>query len=272
MTSNLPLRSWIRALDYSKKHRNDVLPALLPTLAHGDDIALIGEHSAMTYADLNGAVDHYARWGLAHGLRGKTVGLLLHNCPAYFAIWVGLSRLGCVVALLNTNQSGDILRHSLDTADVAAVITLSALTGNLGDDPRPRFLWSELAAAPTVSLDGVPMPRPDDLALLIYTSGTTGLPKATRITHRRIVEWSYWFAGMVNVQRDDRLYNCLPMYHSIGGIVAVGSMLVGGGSVVIRERFSGQPVLDRDQGPSLHHFSVYRGNLPLPLAEPSGGR
>jgi fatty-acyl-CoA synthase len=71
-----------------------------------------------------------------------------------------------------------------------------------------------------------------------YTSGTTGLPKATRITHARIVEWSFWFAGMMAASQDDRLYNCLPMYHSVGGVVAVGSMLVVGGCVVVRERFS----------------------------------
>jgi fatty-acyl-CoA synthase len=83
-----------------------------------------------------------------------------------------------------------------------------------------------------------PFPSPRDVALFIYTSGTTGLPKAAKITHRRITEWSYWFAGMTNATSSDSLYNCLPMYHSIGGIVAIGSMLVVGGCVVIRERFS----------------------------------
>jgi fatty-acyl-CoA synthase len=34
------------------------------------------------------------------------------------------------------------------------------------------------------------------------------------------------------------MYNCLPMYHSVGGVVATGAVLVGGGSVVIRDKFS----------------------------------
>jgi fatty-acyl-CoA synthase len=34
------------------------------------------------------------------------------------------------------------------------------------------------------------------------------------------------------------MYDCLPMYHSIGGVVAIGALLVRGGSVVIREKFS----------------------------------
>ena len=34
------------------------------------------------------------------------------------------------------------------------------------------------------------------------------------------------------------MYNCLPMYHSVGGVQAPGAVLLGGGSVVIREKFS----------------------------------
>jgi fatty-acyl-CoA synthase len=43
---------------------------------------------------------------------------------------------------------------------------------------------------------------------------------------------------MMNVTPADRMYDCLPMYHSIGGVVATGATLVGGGTVVVRERFS----------------------------------
>jgi fatty-acyl-CoA synthase len=77
-----------------------------------------------------------------------------------------------------------------------------------------------------------------DPALYIYTSGTTGLPKAVRVSHFRVMQWTHWFAGLMDIRAADRMYNCLPMYHSIGGIVATGAPLVAGGSVVIRDRFS----------------------------------
>jgi fatty-acyl-CoA synthase len=77
-----------------------------------------------------------------------------------------------------------------------------------------------------------------DRALLIYTSGTTDLPKAASISHRRIQNWGYWFAGLTNASPDDRLYDCLPVYHSVGGIVAPCSMLSAGASVVLAEKFS----------------------------------
>ncbi len=52
------------------------------------------------------------------------------------------------------------------------------------------------------------------------------------------MSWTHWFAGLVAPDASDRMYNCLPLYHSVGGIVAPGSLLVVGGSVVIREKFS----------------------------------
>jgi fatty-acyl-CoA synthase len=87
---------------------------------------------------------------------------------------------------------------------------------------------SELAAPPAL----------EDRALCIYTSGTTGLPKAANVSHYRLMQWSHWFAGLIDVQPEDRMYDCLPMYHSVGGVVATGATLVGGGAVVLRERFS----------------------------------
>ena len=83
-----------------------------------------------------------------------------------------------------------------------------------------------------------------DRALLIYTSGTTGLPKAANVSHRRLLQWSFWFAGLMNTSPDDRMYNCLPMFHSVGGVVATGAVLVRGGSVLIRDKFSAQHFWD----------------------------
>jgi fatty-acyl-CoA synthase len=78
----------------------------------------------------------------------------------------------------------------------------------------------------------------NDRALLIYTSGTTGLPKAANVSHYRVMMWTHWFAGILDMRSTDRIFNCLPMYHSVGGVVALGSVLVNGGSAVIREKFS----------------------------------
>src|SRR5581483_7350034 len=54
----------------------------------------------------------------------------------------------------------------------------------------------------------------------------------------RVMQWSHWFAGLMDTRPADRMYDCLPLYHSVGGIVATGAVLVRGGTVVLREKFS----------------------------------
>jgi fatty-acyl-CoA synthase len=84
--------------------------------------------------------------------------------------------------------------------------------------------------------------RPDltveDRALFIFTSGTTGLPKAANINHFRLMLAANAFAGVMNTGPDDCMYDCLPMYHTSGGVLAIGAVLIGGGTVFIREKFS----------------------------------
>ena len=103
-----------------------------------------------------------------------------------------------------------------------------------------------------------------DRALYIYTSGTTGLPKAVNVSHFRLMQWSHWFAGMMDTRPDDRIYNCLPMYHSVGGVTAIGAALVNGGSVMIRKRFSASRFWDEVVESKCTIFAVHRRTLPLP--------
>jgi fatty-acyl-CoA synthase len=249
------LRSWVRALDAMKivEERPDAtLPALFREAAEkfGDRVALIGVQETLTYRALAVRSDRYAHWAIAQGLApGDVVCLMMPNCPDYVAIWFGISQVGCTVALLNTNLAGDALAHCIGAARPAHIVVAAAMLNTvvavLPDNVR---CWvhghTDDARFPSIDIarDAVaPVGRPPagrDCALLIYTSGTTGLPKAAKLSHARLVEWSCWFAAMMDVQPDDRLYDCLPMYHSTGGVVAIGAMLVKGGSVLIRERFS----------------------------------
>jgi fatty-acyl-CoA synthase len=64
------------------------------------------------------------------------------------------------------------------------------------------------------------------------------MPKAANINHYRLMLAAYGFAGVMGTRPDDRMYDCLPMYHTAGGVVATGATLVAGGSVFIREKFS----------------------------------
>ena len=43
---------------------------------------------------------------------------------------------------------------------------------------------------------------------------------------------------MLDVQNNDVIYNSLPLYHSAGGMLGVGAVLVGGVTMALRKKFS----------------------------------
>lgn len=222
-----------------------------------DRVALVTDDATLDYDGLSRRINRYARWARSVGVaKGDTVGLIMPNGTDYVAAWLGISRVGGVVALINTKLVGQSLAHCVDIAKPSHIIvahdlseTLESATPHLkteakiwthGDARSERAIDVALAALD----DGALLPEEhgdvtiDDRALLIYTSGTTGLPKAASISHRRILNWGFWFAGLTSASPQDRLYDCLPLFHSVGGIVAPCSMLAAGGSVAIAEKFS----------------------------------
>ena len=257
------LRDWVRALEAAAPIAGNpqrILPRVIENMAQtrGDSLALISVRESLTYRALAERANRYARWALDQDIhKGETVCLLMPNCPEYMAVWLGITSVGAIVSLLNTNLRGASLAHCIDIVAPTHIIVAAELLEQYRSAAALLKSWpkvwaysqSEFARIDR-AVDGYsskPLSGPEcrevtlaDRALNIYTSGTTGLPKAANVSHHRLMQWSFWFAGLINTGPDDRMYNCLPMYHSIGGVVATGALLVHGGSVVIRDKFSAQ--------------------------------
>ena len=57
--------------------------------------------------------------------------LLLGNCPDYLAIWLGITRIGGLVALINTNLKDEALAHCLRVAQPRHIIAGAKSGGRL---------------------------------------------------------------------------------------------------------------------------------------------
>ena len=138
---------WLRALERTAS----VVPDSTRTLAVAveeraaaapDSPALIGTEGTLTYAALTKLMRRVARWALADGLvPGDRVALMMGNAPAYSALWLGLSRVGVVTALINTQLSGDGLVHALAAAAPSHVVVGSgcfAAAATIAIDPAMR--------------------------------------------------------------------------------------------------------------------------------------
>jgi len=242
------------------KQPERIFPLVIDELAQrfGDAPALLAARENFSYRALAARTNKYARWALAQSLaKGDVVCLLMPNRPEYLAIWLGVTKVGGIAALINTNLAGPSLAHCIDIVAPKHVIVAAELA-DAWETARPL-----LASQPTVWLHGANASAGqrldeeietyagdaladgerraltiEDRALYIYTSGTTGMPKPANVNHHRVMLASYGFAGVMNTKPTDRMYDCLPMYHSAGGICAIGSLLLAGGAVAIREKFS----------------------------------
>ena len=246
-------RAWLRALEMTAKidmAPERTFPVVIEELGarFSEAPALFSARETFSHAGLAAHANRYARWALAQGIgKGDVVCLIMPNRAEYLAIWLGITRIGGVVALINTNLTGPSLTHCIGVAKPKHIIVADELAANIEIVSTDARVWrhDEAFAASIGTFDGAPLAESEkrhvtlsDPALLIYTSGTTGLPKAAYVSHHRVMMWTHWFAGMMGAASDDRLYNCLPMYHSVGGVVASGAVLLAGGSVVLREKFS----------------------------------
>jgi fatty-acyl-CoA synthase len=243
-------KAWLRALEKTApiaRQRERVFPVLIDELAaeFGDRTALLSESEQVSYRDLAGRSNQYARWALEHGIaKGDAVCLMMPNCPEFLAAWLGITKVGGVVALLNTNLTGPALAHCICVVEPKQIIADSAFAEKVAaavpDFASNRIYTEGAASYSPLELSSAErrVVSIDDRALYIYTSGTTGLPKAANVSHARVMQWGRWFQGMLDLDASDRLYSCLPMYHSVGGVLAPGAILAAGGSLVIAEKFS----------------------------------
>ncbi|XP_043476757.1 long-chain fatty acid transport protein 4-like isoform X1 [Leptopilina heterotoma] len=229
---------------------------------HPNKVCLIFEDQEWTFQQVEEFSNKVASTFKNHGYRkGDTVALFLENRPEYVGIWLGLSKLGIITPLINTNLKKVSLLHSINTAKCQALIYGSDLADAVTDiassldaklalyrfDEKPglqsnglkeKDLTAFLADAPTVPPVIQEKPCYHDKILYIYTSGTTGLPKAAVITNSRFIFIASAIHYLVAFRSSDRFYTPLPLYHTAGGIMSIGQSLLHGGTTIIRKKFS----------------------------------
>jgi fatty-acyl-CoA synthase len=263
------LRGALRTLKMTTpiaKNPTRVFPQVISELAdrYGSAPALLSDRETFSYRELAARSNRYARWALAQGLRkGDTVCLIMPGRPEFLALWIGVTRVGGVVALINTHLTGMALAHNINMVNPKHIIVAGELFASLetarlhiSGDAKVWLHGDASANFPRIDREVDSLPgdelaaserRPltiEDRALYIYTSGTTGLPKAANVNHYRVMLASFAFAGVMDTRASDRMYDCLPLYHTAGGVLATGALLVRGGSVVIRDKFSAREFWD----------------------------
>ena len=249
-----------RVVRYRPTGRRSV-PELLEARAsdYPTRTAILFGDERFTYGDWNARANRVAHWAQGRGLRrGDVVALLMDNRPEYLFVWSGLSKLGIVTALIDTNLTGQQLDHAIASAHPTSIVVGAELLDRLATASSPPDPWvlrdrgardlPHGARDLDHALDAMPSFNPDPRAragllagddlLYIYTSGTTGNPKAARFSHLRFLAIGDVVSAYADARSTDVFYDVLPLYHTAGGVMVPAVSLFSGATLVLRRRFS----------------------------------
>jgi len=172
------------------------------------------------------------------------VGLLLPNVNAMPVVILALWSLGKVPAVLNFSSGTPTMRACAELAGLKHLITSRAfldraklnvdefVKAGIGiiylEDVRASVTGSQKFLAllrhvfhlPT---DGQSSPAAGSTAVIVFTSGSEGVPKGVELTHENILANIRQMLAVTDITDGDRLFNCLPLFHSFG--LTVGTFL-----------------------------------------------
>lgn len=88
-----------------------------------DKPCFIFEGKEWTFREVNDFSNRIANLFEKLGYKnGDVIGLFMENRPQFVATWLGLSKIGVIVPLINTNQRKASLTHSIKVANCQALI------------------------------------------------------------------------------------------------------------------------------------------------------
>lgn len=210
-----------------------------------------------SYSELNDCANQYGNALRELGVRsGDRVGILLLNCLEYWALYLGVTKIGAIAVRINFRLAGPELRYIVQDSGCKVICFHDVLRDLVEevrrDRPEASYVcfpyetvecpsWAQREswmrhqrvsdATPTVPINV------DDPAMLMYTSGTTGLPKGAVWTHGNTL----WFGAMQAIQWGYRPTTVAltsgPLYH-VGAFedVLLPALLMRGHAVVTRSR------------------------------------
>jgi acyl-[acyl-carrier-protein]-phospholipid O-acyltransferase / long-chain-fatty-acid--[acyl-carrier-protein] ligase len=182
-------------------------------------------------------------------------GVLLPNVNAFPVLLLSLWHLGKVPAILNYSTGAATMLACAQLAGMKRIITsrafleraklkiellveagiefiyLEDLRTQIGGSDKffalvrtilnPRALSRNAALPRSENANDAAAASPS--AVILFTSGSEGVPKGVELTHRNLLANMRQMLAATDIQDTDRLFNCLPLFHSFG--LTVGTLL-----------------------------------------------
>ncbi len=179
---------------------------------------------------------------LAHALRGtvaggERVGLLMPNVNATPVVILALWSLGKVPAMLNFSSGTPTMLACAELAGLKHIVTsrvfleraklkeddfvkagislihLEDVRAGISGSRKFLTLLRHVFHQPSTINH---QPSASSPAVIVFTSGSEGVPKGVELTHGNLLANIRQMLAVTDITDGDRLFNCLPLFHSFG--------------------------------------------------------
>ncbi|MFD2172186.1 amino acid adenylation domain-containing protein [Tumebacillus lipolyticus] len=205
--------------------------------------AVIGEESALTYAELAARANRLARLLIAQGVGAEgIVAIALPRTVDLVVAMLAVLKAGAAYLPLDPDFPEDRITYMIEDAKPVCMITNTEVASNLSDQstvtkivldaPETEARIAQFSGAALRAEERHTSWSPAHPAYVIYTSGSTGRPKGVVITHANLTNFLLAMQERFQLGVQDRLFAVTTVAFDISAL-EVYLPLVSGASVVL---------------------------------------
>lgn len=164
-----------------------------------DNTALVFENKSLTYKELNEKANQLAYFLRANGIKNNSiVGIMVNRSLEVIIAILAVLKSGGAYIPIDPDYPAERVDYLLENSNCSMLLTQKDLLDKVKVNCKKIDITlsnQDIYTLPKSNL--VSVSNPDDISYLIYTSGSTGKPKGAMLTHKALVNLTYYCNNII---------------------------------------------------------------------------